>query len=276
MPGGQHTHDLRYDGDRVTKVFSSWDRGEPDREWDVLALLHEHARGLAPEPIDRLEVEGRPAVVMSRIPGEPLGAESLTPRQLDAVGDALARLYAVPVAAVAHLGERVHGPADFPGSVTGWLEDAAGADLTGCREPALVAEAVAAAGEWLAAPDEALAAGAGPVLSRADGNPANLMWDGERVRLLDFEDSGLSDRAFELADLVEHVALRLPGLADPAAVAAAVGVPAGEQERLLACRRLHASFWLAMLLPGAGGFRRNPPGSTEAQARHLLDLLPAR
>jgi len=28
-----------------------------------------------------------------------------------------------------------------------------------------------------------------------------------------------------------------------------------------------------MLLPGNGGFRRNPPGTTEAQATHLLALL---
>ena len=34
-----------------------------------------------------------------------------------------------------------------------------------------------------------------------------------------------------------------------------------------------ASFWLTMLLPGNGGFRRNPPGTAEAQATHLLALL---
>jgi hypothetical protein len=40
-----------------------------------------------------------------------------------------------------------------------------------------------------------------------------------------------------------------------------------------AYRRLWAMFWLTMLLPGNGGFHRNPPGSTEAQARHLLTLI---
>jgi hypothetical protein len=28
-----------------------------------------------------------------------------------------------------------------------------------------------------------------------------------------------------------------------------------------------------MLLPGNGGWRRNPPGTTEDQARHLTGLL---
>jgi hypothetical protein len=138
-----------------------------------------------------------------------------------------------------------------------------------------VAEAVAAARAWLAAPDDALAAEGDPVIALADGNPANLVWDGERVRLLDFEDAGLSDRAYEVADLVEHAGTRLPRLAPPEALAAATGLPDEARPRFLGCRRLFACFWLAMLLPGGRGFHRNPPGSTEDQARHLLRLLTA-
>ena len=37
--------------------------------------------------------------------------------------------------------------------------------------------------------------------------------------------------------------------------------------------RLVAAFWLVMLLPGNPGFRRNPVGSTEHQAMHILALL---
>ncbi|MBA3369441.1 MAG: phosphotransferase [Geodermatophilaceae bacterium] len=53
--------------------------------------------------------------------------------------------------------------------------------------------------------DAALAADADPVLGHADGGLASLQWDGNRVQLVDFKDSGRSDVAFELADLVEHV-----------------------------------------------------------------------
>jgi Ser/Thr protein kinase RdoA (MazF antagonist) len=209
---------------------------------------------------------------MGRLPGAPLGGAPLTAPQVAAVGEALARLHAVPATHAAHLGERISGPSTMASAVAGGLAD--DADLGPCRDPGLVAEAVTAARAWLAAPDVALAADADPVLSQADGNPANLIWDGERVRLLDFEDSGLSDRAYEVADLVEHAATRLPRLASAEALAAATGLPDESRPRLLACRRLFACFWLGMLLPGGRGFDRNPPGSTEDQARHLLALLP--
>ena len=41
---------------------------------------------------------------------------------------------------------------------------------------------------------------------------------------------------------------------------------------MAAYRPLWAAFWLAMLLPGNGGWRRNPPGTTEAQAVHFMAL----
>jgi Ser/Thr protein kinase RdoA (MazF antagonist) len=210
---------------------------------------------------------------MSRLPGTPLGGAPLSALQVAAAGEALARLHAVPVRYAAHLGERVSGPSTQVDSVAGWL--AGDGDLGPCRDAGLVAEAVAAARAWLAAPDDALAAEGDPVIALADGNPANLVWDGERVRLLDFEDAGLSDRAYEVADLVEHAGTRLPRLAPPEALAAATGLPDEARPRFLGCRRLFACFWLAMLLPGGRGFHRNPPGSTEDQARHLLRLLTA-
>ncbi|MEU1387219.1 MULTISPECIES: phosphotransferase [unclassified Nonomuraea] len=53
----------------------------------------------------------------------------------------------------------------------------------------------------------------------ADGNRANYLWDehDRRVRLVDWEDSGRNDRAFELGELCEHIS-RLDG---PLAVQAA-------------------------------------------------------
>jgi hypothetical protein len=53
----------------------------------------------------------------------------------------------------------------------------------------------------------------------------------------------------------------------------AVGLSSEHRERAHAYRPLWACFWLAMLLPGNGGFRRNPPGTTEGQVRHLLSLI---
>jgi thiamine kinase-like enzyme len=110
-------------------------------------------------------------------------------------------------------------------------------------------------------------------LGISDLNPANVLWDGEACRLVDFEDGGLTDPAYELADHTEHLAGRLAGVYDRSALVRAVGLSADERARMDAYRPLWAAFWLAMLLPGNGGFDRNPRGTTEAQAAHLLDLL---
>ncbi len=73
-----------------------------------------------------------------------------------------------------------------------------------CQDPALVGSAQAAACVWLttegALPDPRLTA-----LGIADLDPANVLWDGETCRLVDFEDGGLTDPAFDLADHVERV-----------------------------------------------------------------------
>jgi hypothetical protein len=53
----------------------------------------------------------------------------------------------------------------------------------------------------------------------------------------------------------------------------AVGLSPEQRERMRAYRPLWAAFWLAMLLPGNGGFRRNPPGTTERQAAHFLEFV---
>ena len=74
----------------------------------------------------------------------------------------------------------------------------------------------------------------------------------------------------ELADHLAHLAGR--GVND-AALVDAVGLDAEERGRMAAYRPLWAAFWLAMLLPGNGGWRRNPPGTTEAQAAHFRALV---
>ena len=60
---------------------------------------------------------------------------------------------------------------------------------------------------------------------------------------------------------------------DAAALADAVGPDAEGRARMAAYRPLWAAFWLAMLLPDNGGWHRNPPGTTEAQAAHFMALV---
>ena len=158
------------------------------------------------------------------------------------------------------------------GTVAEWLSEPY--DLAACRDPALVGAAVDAAAS-VAAPPDGLPEPQLVAIGIADLNPANVLWDGATCRLVDFEDGGLTDPAYDLADHVEHMAGRLAGVFDLDALVAAVGLSDGRAARLHAYRPLWAAFWLVMLLPGNAGVRRNPPGTTEAQATHLLALLDA-
>jgi aminoglycoside phosphotransferase (APT) family kinase protein len=184
-----HTHDLTFTDAEVHKRFVSWESGEADREWHCLTVLAEHAPGLAPRPIRRETAEGSPVVVMERLHGDVLGRESLTELQMVSLGNALRRLYDVPVAAAREVGlaERRYGAAELPEALRNWL--AGEYDLGRCQEPRRVANALGAAREWLRAPD--LPEPRITALGIADLNPANVIWDGERCRLLDFEDGWL-------------------------------------------------------------------------------------
>jgi aminoglycoside phosphotransferase (APT) family kinase protein len=272
VPPRTHTHDLSFTDTEVRKRFVSWDRGEADREWGCLSLLAEHAPGVAPRPLRRETQDGAPVVVMERVPGLPLGGAPLTGLQTDALGRSLRRLYDVPLASLlaAGLEERLYGPTTLPAALVEWLGEPH--DLAECRDPGLVRDGVRSALAWLERtgnlPEPELVA-----LGISDLNPANVLWDGETCRLVDFEDGGLTDPAYELADHTEHLAGRLTGVYDRDALVDVVGLSAAERERMAAYRPLWAAFWLTMLLPGNGGFDRNPPGTTEAQAAHLLATL---
>jgi aminoglycoside phosphotransferase len=262
-----HTHDVTLSGDRVRKAYVAWDQDEPDREWAALQHLALHAPGLAPEPIERTAQDGRPVVVMSRMPGEPLTGEVSGP-VLDALLTALRRLFAVPVPT--DLPMRANAPATLRRTTASWF--AGSHDLTLCVDPELVAGAVEQAITWLAAPRRHDAI-VDPVVALGDGNLDNVMWDGRTCRLIDWEEFGASDLTYEVADLVEHASSRLEQRLDVDGLLAALALTRTQRTRLVEHRRILACFWLAMLLPGNAGFRRNPSGSVEDQARHVLALL---
>ena len=266
-----HTHDLVITEAEVSKRFLTWSDGEADREWVCLNVIWEHAPGIAPRPLRREVKDGHPVVVMQRVAGQPLGQAPLSREQNDALGTTLRKLYDIPLehALAAGLTERRYGPSTLTHTLLDWLGD--DYDLSACSEPARVAAGVEAG--WHGWQDHKESQSRLSVLGISDLNPANILWDGTTRRLVDFEDGGLTDPAYELADHVEHIAGRLQGVFDPDRLPSAVGLTTAERERMLAYRPLWAIFWLAMLLPGNGGFRRNPPGTTEAQVGHLLTLL---
>lgn len=264
------THHIAQDVETVTKTFRLRHGDEADREWSALTLLAWHAPGLAPAPLEHSVRDGAPAVVMSRLAGLPLGHEPLTAAQTAGLATALNLLHAaVPPEVLAALPVRRSGGAEMVGYLRTWAVE----PVPPLAPP--VADALAAATTWLHSPETASLGGppADPVFTQADGNLANFLWDGATCRVVDFEDSGRSDRALEVADLLEHVSASLRGLVDEEALVAALGLSVAQRRRLVSGRRLFATFWLLMLLPGNPGHARNPPGSLEHQAARVRTLL---
>ena len=268
------THQVSIDTGRavVTKRYRSWSRGEPAREWRALQLLAEYASGLAAEPLSAALDASPPTIVMSWLPGEQLGTVPVSPAQARALARALDWLWrSVPAERLADSGRTIANSTAFTRQVRTALP--ARHEL---GDDPLVRRACAAATAWLDSGALDVQAGqedAGLVLGQGDANLANFLWDGRAVYLVDFEDSGASDRAFELAGLVEHISAWPGGILEAAGFLALFELTAAEQARLLEFRRLAALFWLIFLRPGSKASSRNPPGTLQRQADRLLTLL---
>lgn len=273
MTGRRATHDISVDLDRglVVKRFRSWDRGEPAREWTALTLLTEFAPNLAPAPI-HADLDGvPPAIAMSWLPGMALSDAPLSSAQADALVLALEMLWqsVPPIRLVSH-------PGTIPNSMR--LTNQVRAMLKADRlvsDDELVRVAYQAGTAWLRS--GALDAHVLPtddiVLGQGDSNLANFLWDGRQIRIVDFEDSGPSDKAFELGSLVEHLSVWSDASLDAESFLAKFDQSRSEKTRLREFRRLAALFWLLLLLPGGPASDHNPPGTLRRQARRLMALL---
>ncbi len=245
-------------GDVVTKHYRPDRPGAAEREWRALTLLARYAPGLAPRPISF-----KGSVIMSRIEGQPLRALPEPAAHARQMAAAVAALHAaVPREVLAGVPLRNWHRQALAEQVREWCERWPG------RDP-LTDRAIREGCRWLELwrPDES---GVRPVFGAGDGNLANFMWDGERVRMVDFEDSGRSDRAFELADLSQHVSMWVDGEID---VLRYFELSEAEHARLRDCSRLHALTWL-FLLSGEGP--RNPPGTFRRQVERVLAALDAQ
>lgn len=251
----QWTHQIDIDGEVVTKRYVDGKDGAAEREWRALTLLAEYAPGLAPEPIG---FDG--SVRMSRIDGVPLRGMAVSAAHIAAMAAALGTLHgAVPRDVLDGVPVRPWQVEQLSGQVRAWCAE------WRPRDP-LADLAVEEGARWL---DSWRPSGEGvtPVFGAGDGNLANFLWDGTRVRMVDFEDSGRSDRAFEVAELCEHVASWVDGEVD---VAGYVELTPAEWRRVREVRRLQALTWL-FLLSGEGP--RNPPGTFQRQVKRVLATL---
>ncbi len=221
------------------------------REWQTLTLLYRRGRPIVPEPVWHGEHPDRPAIVMAFARGIGLGAHPLEPPQLDALTDGLTALYAITPDDVDELLPDVVTPA--PAMVTRmrrtWTALNATADSAGITDAGMAAERrnlLEAWKRWSSGPEpQRLAAPAPRALGRGDPSLANFLWDGDRLTLLDFEYSGWTDPAFELADLVEHTQSRETPDDVWEEFIHRFDLDQPALERHHAARRLMCFFWLA-------------------------------
>lgn len=265
------THAVELLTDVVIKRFRTCSDGEHEREWRALTLLEQYSPGVAPSPLEADLSAASPTIVMSRLAGSPLRGARVPPDQLLSMAQTMTTMHeAVPrkVAAdlplrlwnqhhavrgihvrYARLAERVPSPFVTQAVTTGmsWLQRSR---LTTTGEPYMP-----------------------PIFGQADGNLANFLWDGTQVRVVDFEDSGRSDRAYELADVVEHVSAWVDSEFDTLQFLGLFDLTESEALRLRECRRLFGLLWLLVLALEDPSNPRNPPGTAERQAERLMGLL---
>ncbi|MFD0337509.1 phosphotransferase family protein [Streptomyces sp. NPDC127117] len=268
MPWSTHAVDLR--SDRVIKTFRRDSHGECEREWRALRLLAAYAPDLAPVPHSVDLAAEEPVVVMSRVPGEPLRGQPLDDRRLAALAAAADELYAaVPLDVLSEVPVRPGRQQRLVARIHAWVP------RTRPRVGGEVGEAMDRGLAWLSRSgmDRAGRPDVPVVFGPGDGNLANYLWDGARVRVVDFEDSGLSDRPFELAEITEHVSGWIGPPLDVAAFLDRFDLTAAERARLPECRRLLALVWLFLLSFDDPRHPRNPPGTAERQAARLCRLL---
>ncbi|MEW1837664.1 aminoglycoside phosphotransferase family protein [Nonomuraea angiospora] len=265
------THNLEFGDDIVIKRYSSWHRGEPRREWAALTLLAEHAPGVAPTPVEAALDAHPPMITMTRLPGRVLRGQHATDEQVNAIADALNRLYQVPTRVVEQIDPAPWGPVTAVDKYRAWADKQP--DLG--NDP-LVRQAYQAGAAWLASTDlDKLTTNPYlPVLGLADGNHANYLWDehARRVWLIDWEDSGRNDRAFELGEVIEHIS-RIDGGLDAEQLLERIDLAPGEAERVLGFRRLVALGWFLQLGPSGPAAPHNPPGTLERMAERVLQLF---
>jgi aminoglycoside phosphotransferase (APT) family kinase protein len=204
---------------------------------------------------------------MGWIAGEPLGGRHLRQTQLTALRERVMAVHAIrPVHSVGVLPAALGTASAILGrirqdGVALLARQSHGRDALGQEELWTLWQ------DWLGSPDPAtLAAPAPVVFSRGDPNLMNCLWDNGHLRLVDFEHSGWSDRATDLADLVEHVQSRATPDDDWLAFVDGFTLGGAERRRFEAAQRMFALFWALLL------WRMEQAG--QAGTRSFADQLP--
>jgi hypothetical protein len=230
------------------KLYRVDDRNRAEREWRTLTALAALQLPEAPTPYDYDPDPALPIVVMQFVAGTPLGDRPLADRQLTALHHAHARLFEITPSVL----PRVALPAVSTDArqMLRLVKHAyvAHANTDGATPRAR--QALDCWQAWSTSPDpDLLTAPAPSVFGRGDPNLRNCLWNDDTLRIIDLEYAGWSDRAHELADLIEHPESRATSDHSWHAFVNRFDLPGLEHQRLLAARRLLALFWTSRMWP---------------------------
>ena len=206
------------------------------REWTALGFLRKRKFGYVPRPFYYEEDDRAPLVVMEFVEGESLGYHHLDREQLGGLFERVEELHAISCDAAVENLRALDGQTRLEGMDRRMRGvDPAGRDEKDCL--VLWCKWMQGAGpELVSAPAEL-------IFSRMDDNLANCLWDGRDMRFVDLEYGGWTDRAFDLAEQVEHGQSRSTPHVEWEWFVGQFVLSAEEHRRFEAAQRLMVFFW---------------------------------
>jgi Phosphotransferase enzyme family len=249
LPGGRNNAAYRWEssgGPVCVKVYRVDERRRAEREWLSLAFLSGYQASSAPLPLWADPHPAQPAIGMSFVQGQPFPQADDWHEPLRALAGVQRQYAEVPLHGELGTLERIDSASHYVRRITGiW------APVIRTRPgDTLTRDLLQILSRWEDGGDAAvLAEPARRIFSRGDSNLLNWLWDGSRIRVVDFEFSGYSDLAFDCADLAEHISSREAGIDDQAwaEVTDLAGLGRDDQRRFEAARRTCALRRLAVL-----------------------------
>jgi aminoglycoside phosphotransferase (APT) family kinase protein len=250
LTGGRNNHIYAWnspDGPACIKLYRLDDRRRPEREWHALSLLASHHVWHVPRPLWLLDSTDTPAIAMTFVTGTPIPDTAHKQAALSGLIKTWQQIHATPVKGLLASLVRIDSAAHYCNRITGiWARQVADNP-----DDPLTSELQSLLDNWRRSGDgDILAEPQPPAFSRGDANLLNWLHDPDShaTSCVDFEFSGTSDPAFDIADLVEHISSRIFSDETWAAVAAALGdADAAFARRFRAAQRTCALRWLAVL-----------------------------
>lgn len=194
------------------KLYLVDERHRAEREWEALCFLQEHKKAIAPKPLWYSAHENAPAIGMTMTPGISLIKCEANHNLLAEFAEVLSTLFSIsPSHNNCFPWSRVSPAQECITRVEKWGNELLATNkFSSTLETCLIDRIRSLVEYWLTSDDRRLLTESPLIVfGRGDPNLENCLWDGERVRLIDFEYAGWSDLAFELGDLIEHVKSRV-------------------------------------------------------------------